>query len=224
MKKTHCPRGHERTPSNLTENGSCRMCGRLWQVEHPERRKENNIRFYAKRTKWRGPYKKKIKTHCVHGHVLTPETTYVRANGGKTGYTQTICRICTGVSVRKAKVHCKHGHPNTPENTTCEGVCRICKNSNEASLSSTIKVSVLTHYSPNGNLGCCWEGCIIRDVDMLTLDHVNDDGCKHLNPAGKRYVGGSLYRWARRNNYPEGFQTLCGSHQLKKFIIHSKKL
>lgn len=171
----------------------------------------------------RGPYKKKVRTHCKQGHVLTPESTYISPNKSKRRYVQTVCRTCTGVSAQK-KVHCKQGHPNTPENTTCEGVCRLCRNANEVRLSAALKVTVLTHYGPSGTLGCCWEYCAIKDVDMLTLDHTNNDGCKHLNHTGKRYVGNSLYRWARHNNYPEGFQTLCGSHQLKKFVVHSKKL
>jgi len=171
----------------------------------------------------RGPYKKKFRTHCKHGHELTPETTYIRPNTGTRGYTQVVCRACSGVAVRK-KVHCKQGHPNTPANTTSEGVCRVCRNINEVRLCTELKIAVLAHYSPNGTLGCCWDGCTIHDVDMLTLDHVNNDGCSHRDIKGKRYVGNALYRWARRNNYPEGLQTLCGSHQLKKFIMHSKNV
>jgi hypothetical protein len=39
-----------------------------------------------------------------------------------------------------------------------------------------LKIEVLSHYGPSGNLQCCF--CDVIDIDMLTLDHVNDDG-KH---------------------------------------------
>src|SRR5271157_863346 len=38
-----------------------------------------------------------------------------------------------------------------------------------------LKESVLTFYGPRKNLGCCWEGCLVVDLDMLSLDHINDD-------------------------------------------------
>jgi hypothetical protein len=49
----------------------------------------------------RGPYKKKVRTHCKHGHVLTPENTYISPNKSKRRYVQTVCRTCTGVSAQK---------------------------------------------------------------------------------------------------------------------------
>jgi hypothetical protein len=78
-----------------------------------------------------------------------------------------------------------------------------------------IKREVLTHYGRKGALRCCWRGCTITDLDMLTLDHVNNDGAAHRKQIGQR----TLYRWVRKNNFPDGFQTLCGGHQLKKQIL-----
>jgi hypothetical protein len=52
---------------------------------------------------------------------------------------------------------------------------------------------------------------------MLTLDHVHNDGAQH-----RKLIGGGghrTYSWVRKNGYPDGFQTLCGSHQLKKEIL-----
>jgi hypothetical protein len=49
-RKTHCLRGHERTPENVTPKGSCKKCryerAKVWVKEHPERAKA-----YGK--KWR---------------------------------------------------------------------------------------------------------------------------------------------------------------------------
>lgn len=87
-----------------------------------------------------------------------------------------------------------------------------------------IKVLVLTAYSPGpeGQLRCSWDSCEVSDIDMLTLDHTANDGHLHLDSSGKRLSGIFLYRWVKKNRYPEGFQTLCSNHQLKKAIAVAK--
>ena len=39
-----------------------------------------------------------------------------------------------------------------------------------------LKVETLSYYGEGGRLQCRWPGCTETDVDMLTLDHVGDDG------------------------------------------------
>ena len=77
-----------------------------------------------------------------------------------------------------------------------------------------LKKKVLTHYGPAGRLNCCWLGCIIDDVDMLTLDHINNDGAAH-----RKEIKTKIYSWIVKNNYPDGFQTLCGNHQTKNEFL-----
>jgi hypothetical protein len=77
-----------------------------------------------------------------------------------------------------------------------------------------LKVEVLKHYGHLGILQCVWEGCEVDDPDMLTLDHKNNDGAEH-----RRTMKGSLYQWVKSHGYPEGFQTLCANHQLKKELL-----
>src|ERR1700674_1431766 len=140
------------------------------------------------------------------------------------------------------KTHCKHGHPRVPENVNKSGGCKECqrifasawrKEHYDRDLTSKRmttrntreqnKLDTLKHYSRNGVLGCCWEGCTVCDLDMLTLDHIEDDGQNHRNAAGNRRLSGdALYTWARRNNYPGNFQTLCSSHQLKKRVMKDR--
>ena len=115
-------------------------------------------------------------------------------------------------------LHCKRGHPFVGSNAYIKPdgtrTCRACKNIKR----NDLKTRVLTHYSHNNLLKCCWDGCTINDVDMLTLDHTENNGADHRREI--RSKGGiSMYRWAAKNNFPEGFQTLCGGHQLKKEII-----
>lgn len=62
---------------------------------------------------------------------------------------------------------------------------------------------VLDHYGRR--CACCGEG----HEEFLTIDHVNGDGAQHLTTAGYRYRGPQLYGWLIRNDFPEGFRTLC---------------
>jgi hypothetical protein len=130
------------------------------------------------------------------------------------------------------KAVCKRGHLRTPENVDMLHRCRKCLNEQRDlpanyteerrknnARNAKYKLDVLTHYGHCGTLRCCWEGCAVDDIDTLTLDHVNDDGCKHLDKFGKRYMGIALYLWAIRNGYPAVLQTLCANHQLKKAIL-----
>lgn len=66
-----------------------------------------------------------------------------------------------------------------------------------------LRLQCLLHYS-RGTLkcACCGEGM----VDFLTIDHVNNDGCKH-----RKTIGGAsnICAWLKRNGFPNGFQVLC---------------
>ena len=77
------------------------------------------------------------------------------------------------------------------------------------------KLETLTHYGPEGKLQCCWPDCGITDIDMLTLDHLHNNGAEDRRKFGKS----TPYKRLRKDGFPEGFQTLCGSHQLKKALI-----
>jgi hypothetical protein len=82
------------------------------------------------------------------------------------------------------------------------------------------KHAVLSHYGLNGQPQCCWPDCTITDSDMLSLDHIANDGA--LDRA--RGVGGiKLYRELVAMNYPEGFQTLCHNHQWKKELMRRRQ-
>ena len=77
-----------------------------------------------------------------------------------------------------------------------------------------IKTEVLSHYGKDGTLRCRWSGCECVDIDMLTLDHVGDNGAEHRASGFAGGVGG--YVVLKNSGYPEGYQTLCANHQLKK--------
>lgn len=93
MKKTHCIRGHERTPENVLPNGTCKQCHRsdtaLWYEKTKEHRRSKNRNVRLKRLGWSNSLvkekkkeqgnrcaicnKKFIKTpHADHKHVCPP--------------------------------------------------------------------------------------------------------------------------------------------------------
>ena len=84
-----------------------------------------------------------------------------------------------------------------------------------------LKMETLSRYSKDGMLGCCWDQCDVHDIDMLTLDHVNDDGADHRREL-KSKGGASTYRVLERAGYPDGYQTLCWNHQAKKALMKAR--
>lgn len=68
-----------------------------------------------------------------------------------------------------------------------------------------LRERALLHY------GFICNCCGLDDPRFLSIDHINGDGNLH-----RREIGGALYHWLRKNNYPEGFQTLCYNCNLAK--------
>jgi hypothetical protein len=98
--------------------------------------------------------------------------------------------------------------------------CRAQNRTRARRTNAKIKFEVLSHYSPNGKLKCFCRGCKIQDIDMLSLDHINNDGAKLRRSGGLTGIAG--YRIVRRDGYPEGYQTLCYNHQAKKEILRCR--
>ena len=79
-----------------------------------------------------------------------------------------------------------------------------------------VKLEALSEYGPNRLIKCSWPGCCVDDPDMLSLDHINNDGSKDRKCIGGRGSGKELYVKLRIEGWPAGFQTLCHNHQWKK--------
>jgi hypothetical protein len=65
---------------------------------------------------------------------------------------------------------------------------------------ATAKQRVLEHYGMT--CACC------GTIESLTIDHINGDGKRHRQEIGEN--SHAIYRWLIKNNFPAGFQTLCG--------------
>ena len=97
------------------------------------------------------------------------------------------------------------------QKTFCSRVCSFYQ------YSYNLKNEVYGHYCKD-NIPKC-ELCGITDLDMLVLDHVDDNGAEH-----RRIVGGGGYNmnlWLRRNDYPSEWkmQVLCCNHNNKKELV-----
>ncbi len=80
----------------------------------------------------------------------------------------------------------------------------------------SVKIQCLEHY---GNICPCGE----TDQDILTLDHVNDDGAEHLRLLKKR--GFNFYLYLRKNGFPNNppLQVLCMNCNFRKRIQNEER-
>ncbi len=80
------------------------------------------------------------------------------------------------------------------------------------------KNDALSHYGKGGKAVCCWDGCDVDDPDLLTIDHIHNDGAILHGRGQAGQTGVDLYRKLRKSGWPKGYQTLCWNHQWKKEI------
>lgn len=88
------------------------------------------------------------------------------------------------------------------------------------------KKRVLTHYGKGKQLLCCWRKCEVEALDLLSIDHIENDGAEHRKALGYREHSAqnstNFYRWLEQNSFPDGYQTLCYNHQWKKEILRRR--
>jgi hypothetical protein len=56
--------------------------------------------------------------------------------------------------------------------------------------------------------------CAEKDIDVLVIDHINNDGYKQRKQTGE---GASFYKWIKENNFPIDLQILCCNCNIKKY-------
>lgn len=135
-------------------------------------------------------------------------------------------RIRRSRGERKSRGECiQCGRPARTDALRCQR-CSNRMNSLSRTLQKERKTAALEHYGKNGRALCCWDGCEISDIDMLTLDHIANNGAEHRRSYSKTGRGGgtALYLMLEKQGYPPGYQTLCANHNLKKHILEIKKV
>jgi len=81
--------------------------------------------------------------------------------------------------------------------------CQIINSNRGKQINKNQKKLIFDHYG--NKCGCCGESNLI----FLELDHINGGGHQHRIKLRKQGV--TMYRWIIKNNFPEGFQTLCSN-------------
>lgn len=90
---------------------------------------------------------------------------------------------------------------------------------------TALRLETLAHYGRGKRILCKWPGCVVCDPDMLTLDHIKDDGRAHrIELTGGRFGGPTFYSKLKKLNWPKGLQTLCWNHQMKKESLRRRRL
>ncbi len=69
------------------------------------------------------------------------------------------------------------------------------------------KKLVFEHYGRK--CACCGE----EEEMFLTMDHINGGGIRH-----RKKIGMKIHVWLFKNNFPDGFQTLCFNCNWGKYI------
>jgi hypothetical protein len=86
-----------------------------------------------------------------------------------------------------------------------------------------VKIEVLSHYGPQRKLQCAWPDCEVTDIDMLSLDHINNDGAAERQNGHRGGGGFVTYQRVRKAGFPDGYQTLCHNHQWKKELMRRRE-
>jgi hypothetical protein len=72
-----------------------------------------------------------------------------------------------------------------------------------------VKAAVIAFYS-DGAMCCARWG--VDDLDVLCLDHINDDGAAHRKELlGERKGGLNFYEKVKTLGFPPGLQVLCAN-------------
>lgn len=75
-----------------------------------------------------------------------------------------------------------------------------------------VREKVFNHYGNSCN------HCGFNDQRALQIDHINDNGAeeRYALDGSRNFSGWRFYEYLIKNNYPEGYQTLCANCNMIK--------
>jgi hypothetical protein len=105
-----------------------------------------------------------------------------------------LCRNCPKPLAEGSSIYCIYHREKD----------RVRGRSKEKRIALRLKNELLEKYGKKCN--CCGETII----QFLTIDHEGGNGNNHRKRLFKYNVGGvHMYRWLKKNNYPNGYTVLC---------------
>jgi len=87
-----------------------------------------------------------------------------------------------------------------------------------------IKLETFIAYSGNPpECACCHE----RNIEFLSIDHIEGNGLKHRKSLGYEGFGARFYLWLKKHGYPPGYRVLCYNCNLSRgffgYCPHERK-
>lgn len=107
---------------------------------------------------------------------------------------------------------CRCGREKFQDRKTCD----IC-NDRVKEYDAMVKDEVFEAYG-----GYVCKCCNEKERVFLAIDHIHNDGAEHRRTLfGKNGSGGGrMYKWLRKNHFPDGFQVLCfNCNHAKRFGV-----
>ncbi len=138
-------------------------------------------------------------------HGKTRFRVRIQVSGSRIGKKRTECLKCVAGRVSK------HYHENRDQysrnRSRVHGINPHPARRRARINGRKLKEEVLAKYSKD-HIPLCSK-CGEKEIQFLCLDHVKNDGSVHRKTLSKG--GLSIYRWAKKNNYPDELQTLCNN-------------
>ena len=206
---------YHKQQSSKYYHSECKDCSRAMRIEYTTRLISRNTDKHLAELDRLKPFK--FCPQCRQTKPISDFHIDRAHNDGHHGY----CMVCHRIQL---KIQYKKRHARLSPEELIEyrtSRCRKARVRNEG-----YKYRVLSFYSGGGIPICANPFGVhtepLTDLDVLTIDHINGDGHKHKSPAGRRIGSYNLCVRLIRDDFPLGYQVLCGSCQMKKAIINKE--
>ncbi len=171
---------------------------------------------------WYKVEKGKICNPCYAKQIVSgkcDDCGTTKARSWTTKYGKTRCDLCYA-KVKKPG-HCDFCGTKSSQSWFNDYEKRSCRNCHATKNTTQLKIDAFKHYTNNGKIECNARDCHISDIDMLTIDHIKNDGAKHRKQLrGNKRGSGPIYRELKKQGYKDkNYQILCWNHNLKKEIM-----
>lgn len=151
------------------------------------------------------------KTRCK---ICAEKQKIITKNRTKRRKTEKKCIICNSIA-EKNKLHCNKCLFSAKEKRDSYrrlGLCTVCgaqsldkKRCEKCRLVEKRAYDKLRSDVINAYGGPICKCCGESHIELLSIDHINNDGQEHR----KRVHASGIYRDLRKNNFPPGYQVLC---------------